>query len=100
MNIFIQSATNQTKTTNNTISHESTFKVGDIVTFIPGKFLNTVSYIYPDTTDTELYKIINLRQATAMIDISPLKNPHIRITGIYSDRFQKHIFRVSKTKSL
>lgn len=78
----------------------SIFKVGDVVKFLPGKFLSVVSYIYPNATDTELYKIINLRQATDMIDISPLKNLHIRITGIYSERFQKHIFRVSKTKSL
>lgn len=78
----------------------SILKVGDVVKFLPGKFLSVVSYIYPDATDTELYKIINLRQATDMIDISPLKNPYIRITGIYSDRFHVVPTRITKTKTI
>lgn len=65
------------------------FKVGDIVKFIPSKFLYTISRTYPNATETELYKVIRERYEKNMVDVSPLKNPHIKLTGIYDFRFQK-----------
>lgn len=78
----------------------STFKVGDVVKFLPGKFLSTVLYTYSEATETEFYRVISFCHNAGMVDITPLRNPHIKIIGVYSHRFQKTAQKIARTKPL
>ena len=86
-------------------------KVGQLVKFIPARFnYDMLEDDYSNATVSEIYKITKVEDLdavedswnsiTSFVNISPIANPYVEITGLYASRFHLLPTRITKTKTI